>query len=778
MNAFRKSFRRNALFVGAMLACHSAAASGKADFAEDGSAVYQDLCVRCHGPEGQGVTGKCDDPLCGERSLESLARYISKKMPEDNPGICSDEKAIEVAHYIYDAFYSPAAQLRIHPVSIQLSHLTVRQYLNTVADLAESFFPDKQALQGERGLRAQYFNSHEILGNKRVLERVDSRIEFQYGSGVPIPEITGDVFSIRWTGSVIAEDTGDYEFRVKTENGVRVWLNDKSATLIDAWVNSSSETKAHPAAIRLTGGRAYPIQIDYFKFGQSSASLVLEWKPPHGTWEIVPARNLSSIRANEVPVPKTAFPPDDASFGFERGTGVSREWDEATTSAAIEMAQWVSDRIETLAETTLSETNAPRDVKRFCEEFAERAFRRPLTAQQKEIFVEKQFNKAKDLGTALKRVVLLVLKSPRFLYPGIADTTLDDYSVASLLALDLWDSLPDSELLRAAAASKLRTSGQVGNQVRRMLGDPRAKSKLRNSLQNWLQLPKFQDVVKDPQEYPNFNAEVLSDMRRSLNLFIDDIISGERSDYRQLLEADYLYLNKNLATFFGVPAPESPDFQKIVLAGPRRAGVITHPYLLTALAYYKRPSPIHRGVFLARNILGQRLKPPPKAMTFEDAQLDPHLTMREKVTQVTRSADCQSCHSVINSLGFTLENYDAVGRYQTEENNQSVDASGDFSMAEGIAVHFNGACDVAKFAADNADAHRGFVRYLFCETVKQVPAAYGARTLETLSRSFEASGLDIQSLLADIAKLSAAPLEESNADADPPVRLSAQNQNP
>ncbi len=774
---FERLFRlglRSVLLIGALLAGDAARAFENIGPAESGAAIYQDLCARCHGAEGQGVAGEYDGSLRGERSLDSLARFISREMPEDKPGTCSGPMALEVARYVYDAFYSPAAQLRDHSIAVQLSHLTVRQYMNTVADLVGNFLPDKQVFQGEHGLRAQYFDSPEILGNKRVLERVDPRVEFYFGSGAPAPEITGGVFSIRWTGSVIAEDTGDYRFRVRTENGVRVWLNDKSAAQIDAWVSSTSEPREHEAAIRLVGGRPYSIQIDYFKFGQPSASLVLEWKPPQGTWEPIPSQNLSSARANDLPVLATSFPPDDSSSGFERGTAVSREWDAATTAAAIEIARWISDRVETLAKTNLSDPDASQSVKRFCGEFAMRAFRRPLTAEQKETFIEKQFSEAKDIGTALKRVVLLVLKSPRFLYPGISDAALeDDYSVAAVLALDIWDSLPDGELLRVAAAGELRTVEQIDTQARRMLRDPRAKSKLRNSLRNWLQIPKIQDIVKDAQQYPDFNAEVLADMRRSLDLFINEVVSEERSDYRQLLQADYLYMNKTLAAFFGIPAPGAPDFQRVVPAGPKRAGVITHPYLLTALSYYKNQSPIHRGVFLARNILGQRLKPPPKAMTFEDRGFDPHLTMREKVARITQSADCQSCHSTINPLGFALGNYDAVGRYRTEENNQPIDTSSDFKTDEGITVHFTGPCDIATFAVENVEARQAFVRQLFYETVKQTPFAYGAQTLEKLCRSFEDSGFDIQALLVDIVKVSASRhLGKLNAGASASAQLS------
>ena len=115
----------------------------------------------------------------------------------------------------------------------------------------------------------------------------------------------------------------------------------------------------------------------------------------------------------------------------------------------------------------------------------------------------------------------------------------------------------------------------------------------------------------------------------------------------------------------------------------QRAGIFTHPFLLSAFSYHKCSSPIHRGVFLTRNVLGRSLKPPPMAIEFMDDHFDPSLTMREKVTELTSKRACMSCHSTINPLGFSLENYDAVGRFRTTDNNKPVNAESDYSTADG-----------------------------------------------------------------------------------------------
>jgi hypothetical protein len=242
-----------------------------------------------------------------------------------------------------------------------------------------------------------------------------------------------------------------------------------------------------------------------------------------------------------------------------------------------------------------------------------------------------------------------------------------------------------------------------------------------------------------------------------LELFIDDVVWSDSSDYRQLLLADHWYVNRRLAQFYGLepPALDDSQFDKIPQNPEYRAGVVTHPYLLAALAYHKSTSPIHRGVFATRKLLGRALKPPPMAIQFMDGDFDPHMTMREKVASLTKSDACMSCHSIINPLGFSLEHYDAVGRLRTEDNGRPIDATGEFKALTGETVRLAGARDLAEYAATNADAHRGFVEQLFQHMVKQSSAAYGPETQRQLTDAFEKSEFNIRKLLVEIMKTSA-----------------------
>ena len=267
------------LLVPALLA---AATLLRADEAPNGEAIYRDLCASCHGAKGEGVADKHDDPLYGERSMASLSKYIDKTMPEDEADKLDAAGSAKVAEYIYGAFYSPAARARNHPPRVDLVHLTNRQYRESVADLLGGFIDPAEA-GAATGLKATYFESDGMnKKSKQKLEREDAALAFDFGEGPPVPGCSAEQFSIAWQGSLLAEDTGNYEFRTTTPNGVRLYLNgdfrdgDKNTrddsdakrqpSLIEDWVSSGETVRETTAKVYLLGGRRYPLRLDYFKF--------------------------------------------------------------------------------------------------------------------------------------------------------------------------------------------------------------------------------------------------------------------------------------------------------------------------------------------------------------------------------------------------------------------------------------------------------------------------------------------------------------------------------
>ncbi|WP_171475288.1 DUF1592 domain-containing protein [Frigoriglobus tundricola] len=518
-----------------------------------GEQIYKQMCARCHGAKGEGAKNY-PLPLTGDKSLPQLTGVIARTMPEGEPEALDAEGGKRVAAFIYDSFYSPDAQAKRNPPRVELSRLTVKQYRNSVADVIGSF-RGAPKVEEKQGLRGEYFNSRGFQGNKRVIDRTDAEVKFDFGKAGPDPDkpetFDPNTFCIRWEGSVWAPDTGVYEFVVRTDHALRLWVNENRKPVIDAWVKSGDNTE-FKASLFLLAGRAYPIRLEFSKAKQGvddsnktpkppvkPAFVSLNWKRPNRAIEVIPARNLTPQKFPEVYVVEAPFPPDDRSLGWERGTTVSKEWDAAATEGALETAAYVVARLPELSGAAANATAADRlpKVKAFCRTFAERAFRRPLTAAETALFIDRPFEGTPDIDLAVKRFVLLVLKSPRFLYPD-AGTAPEPYATATRLSFALWDAPPDKELLAAAAAGKLGTRDEVAKQAERMLSDPRARAKLREFLIVWLKLDQAKELSKDAKRFPGFDAELANDLRTSLELLLDEVVWSASSDFRQLLLAD------------------------------------------------------------------------------------------------------------------------------------------------------------------------------------------------------------------------------------------------
>jgi hypothetical protein len=742
-----------------------------------GAAIYQNMCARCHGKSGEGAKAY-PRPLVGNRSLAQLTRYIAKSMPEDDPGTCSGPEAEKVAAYIFDAFYSPAAQARTKAPRVELARLTVSEYRNAVADLVGPFRPgttggSKAPARDESGLRGSYFTGTGKRKRTPVFTRTDPVVRFDFGPSNPDQAKfkTGEI-AVNWQGSVVAPDSGFYEFIVRTEHSARLWVNDLKRPLIDAGVKSGTETEFR-ASLYLLAGRAYPLRLEFFtttlgvrkdrkdKGPPPKTTVALAWKPPQGAAEVIPQRNLRAADAPTSFALATALPPDDRNAGYERGTAISKAWVQATTDGALETANFVAANLAELSGVRGDDPKRKARLQEYSAAFVERAFRRPLTPEQKRLYVERQFEVARDPEAAVKRVVLLALQSPRFLYrePGaaVAGSGGSAFDVASRLSFGLWDSLPDQELLRAAATGRLRTRADVVREAERMLADPRARTKLRGFFLRWLQLDQVAELPKDPKHFPGFDATVVAHLRTSLELFLEEVLWSEASDFRQLLLAEHVYLNGRLAQLYGGGLPADAPFQKVALKSGERAGVLTHPFLLANLAYTSTSSPIHRGVFVARNVLGVALRPPPDAFAPLAPDLHPRLNTRERITLQTSPKACMSCHNVINPLGFTLETYDAIGRFRDREKGKPIDASGFFVTRSGETAKFNGVRDLARFLAGSDQSHEAFVARLFHHLVRQPVLAYGPDNLTELRRFFAANHYNMRRLIVEIIAQSALP---------------------
>ncbi len=717
---------------------------------QKGQKIFAKQCAGCHGKTGGGTADNHPDPLFGDKPTIDLAAVIAATMPEGETELCTGDDAAAVAEWMQAAFYSPEAQARINPPRTKLSRLTVTQYRNCVADLIESFTSSSQP-DNRHGLTARYYKSRRFSDKDMVLERLDPVINFNFAERTPdkekIPK--AEEFSIRWDGSLVVDETGWYDFTLKTENGGRLFVNDLNTALIDAWVKSGYDTE-YRSSLFLLAGRIYPLRLEWFTFKEKTASVGLWWKRPHGIDQPIPARHLSPQSSTQVLIVETPFPPDDRSDGYIRGTSISREWDEATTFAAIEVVDRLWPMLKRIVPGKKSEERNER-LRQFCAKFANRAFRRPLSEQERNVCVDAQFETTNTAEDAVRRSVLAVLKSPRFLYREVSGEN-DVFTKASRLSFALVDSLPDRELLRAAEKGPLDNDKGVRDQAWRLVNSYRGQIQLHRFVRVWLNLERLEDIGKDAHVFPDFTPEFAADLRTSLELLLNEAVSSDDGGFRTLLTSDETWVNDRIAAFYNIDQEDdNAEFRKVRFQPDLRAGIVSHPFLLSGLAYRKTSSPIHRGVFLSRGVLGRALKPPPDSVAPLAPNLAPHLTTRERVGQQTSPEMCAGCHRMINSLGFALEEFDAVGRYRKTEKDKRVDVSGHYRLRTGETAEFNGANELAGFLLQSRETHRSFARQLFHHMVQQPILAYGPQSIDELASIFADHQLNMKQLMVEIA---------------------------
>ncbi|MBL8849231.1 MAG: DUF1592 domain-containing protein [Planctomycetaceae bacterium] len=309
-------------------------------------------------------------------------------------------------------------------------------------------------------------------------------------------------------------------------------------------------------------------------------------------------------------------------------------------------------------------------------EFAERASRRPLTVDESEQ-LRKLYASLRDQELpheeAFRLTLARVLVSPEFLYkleqpgPGVEQRTIDDYELASRLSYFLWSSLPDAELLQAAADGSLHNDDVLLAQTRRLLADPRAQRMAREFAAQWLHVYQFDQLdEKSESHFPTF-AELRDDMYEETLLFFADLFQNDRS-ILNVIDADYTFLNEALAAHYGIPDVTGNEWRRVDgMKQYRRGGILTQAAPLAQQSGASRTSPILRGNWLSEVVLGERLPRPPKGVPVLPETPPEGRTERQLIELHSSDPACAKCHARIDPLGFSLENFDAIGRFRDKD---------------------------------------------------------------------------------------------------------------
>ena len=281
-----------------------------------------------------------------------------------------------------------------------------------------------------------------------------------------------------------------------------------------------------------------------------------------------------------------------------------------------------------------------------------------------------------------------ILMSPRFLFrleqqpAGLRAATyrISDEGLASRLSFFLWGTVPDAELIKAAAIGSLRTPAGLDKQVRRMLADRKSEALSTRFASQWLRLQDLDKIFPDYLLYPQYDDTLARAMKRETELFFDSIVRDDRS-VKDLLTADYSFVNERLAVHYGIPNVTGNAFQRVTLP-PYRRGLLGHGSILTLTSVADRTSPVQRGKWVMEVLLASPPPaPPPNVPTLDDSvkanEGGKMLSTRERMEEHRKNPSCTSCHKVIDPLGLALENFDVTGAYRIKDNEVPVDVVGD-----------------------------------------------------------------------------------------------------
>ena len=331
---------------------------------------------------------------------------------------------------------------------------------------------------------------------------------------------------------------------------------------------------------------------------------------------------------------------------------------------------------------------------------AMRAFRRPVSSSdlQKPLAFFREGAAKGGFEAGIEKALNSILVSPEFLFriereprdlPSGQAYPISDLELASRLSFFLWSSLPDLELLNSAIAEQLSKPAQFEKQVRRMLRDPRASNLVENFASQWLHLRNLDSITPDLRLFPDFDDNLRQAFRKETTLFIQSIIQEDQS-VLNLLRASYTYLNERLAHHYSIPGVFGSRFRKVLLnPEDRRGGLLRQGSVLTVTSYATRTSPVIRGNWVLENIIGTPPPPPPPDVpSLEENKVDASLSMRDRLAAHRANPACASCHNLMDPVGFSLENFDAVGRWLEFENGSPIDVAGglpDGRVFDGVA---------------------------------------------------------------------------------------------
>jgi Protein of unknown function (DUF1592)/Protein of unknown function (DUF1588)/Protein of unknown function (DUF1587)/Protein of unknown function (DUF1585)/Protein of unknown function (DUF1595)/Cytochrome C oxidase, cbb3-type, subunit III len=417
-------------------------------------------------------------------------------------------------------------------------------------------------------------------------------------------------------------------------------------------------------------------------------------------------------------------------------------------------------------------------VQRIVTNLANHAYRRPSTPQEVAAlmkFVALARAQGQNVEQGIQLAIQAMLVSPNFLFKietrsVAAAHPVTDYELASRLSYFLWSSMPDDQLLTLAAQSKLRETATIDAQVKRMLADPRASALASNFAGQWLETRNLDVIKPDPKKFPEWNSDLREALKTESRMFFEYVLRENRpiSDF---LNARYTFLNEKLAKFYGIDGVKGPEFRRVELTTDQRGGVLSQGAVLAVSSYPTRTSVVLRGQYILNNILNSPVPPPPPDIPpLDEAATGKSASLRQQMEKHRADPACAVCHNKMDPLGFSLENYNAIGKWRTMDGSFPVDSSG--SLPSGTS--FSTPAEMRAALTSALPEFTGcLTQKLLTYALERGLEAYDARTVSSIEKEMAAKDYGFQTLI--FAIVHSTPFRQSRAESAPVKTIAAGN---
>jgi Protein of unknown function (DUF1592)/Protein of unknown function (DUF1588)/Protein of unknown function (DUF1587)/Protein of unknown function (DUF1595)/Protein of unknown function (DUF1585)/Ca-dependent carbohydrate-binding module xylan-binding len=396
-------------------------------------------------------------------------------------------------------------------------------------------------------------------------------------------------------------------------------------------------------------------------------------------------------------------------------------------------------------------------LQRILAQFAGRAFRRPARADEVERLrgLVKAATEAGDsVEQGIELAVRAILLSPQFLFRPELDAQPDSpivrrlgaYEMASRLSYFLWSSMPDAQLFRDAQSGALDSPSGVVLETERMLADPRSAALVEDFAGQWLQFRALPEHQVDGS-LSDFDDRTRADVTQETRLFIAEFLH-QRLPVERLLTARFSFLNDNLARYYGLPAQAGSAFSKVYVSSSERGGLLRQASLLTVSSLPHRSSPVKRGKWVLGQLLCSEPPPPPPGVPQIPHQDFSKASLRELLRAHRDKPECAVCHDVLDPIGLTLENYDAIGRFRGTDHGQPVDAHG--TLPDGTVL--NGPDDLSRSVARDPRFPACVAEKLYVYALGRGLEPHDRQELERILKELHGGGFSFQELIAEIVQ--------------------------